>query len=69
MRKPLKYRGDSNMAALGVVGVMVEDSHESLIFMDAVACEIISKWMHGCNERKYGYFVWYMYAQQHFQAK
>lgn len=37
-----RYRGDSNMAALGVAGVIKEYAHESLTFRDAVACEVIS---------------------------
>ena len=40
-----RYRGDSNMAALGVAGVIKEYAHESLTFRDAVACEVISKRM------------------------
>jgi hypothetical protein len=40
-----RYRGDSNMAASGVAGVINEDAHESLTFRDTVACEAISKWM------------------------
>lgn len=39
-----RYRGDSNMAALGVAGVIKEDTHEST-FRDAIACEVIYKWM------------------------
>ncbi|GJX63203.1 hypothetical protein Tco_0296103, partial [Tanacetum coccineum] len=34
-----RYRGDSNMAALGVAGVIKEYAHESLTFRDAVAYE------------------------------
>ncbi|GJZ61079.1 L-type lectin-domain containing receptor kinase IX.1-like protein [Tanacetum coccineum] len=34
-----RYRGDSNMAALGVAGVIEEYAHESLTFRDAVAYE------------------------------
>ncbi|PWA96181.1 hypothetical protein CTI12_AA042570 [Artemisia annua] len=33
------------MAALGVAAVIEEYAHESLTFRDAVACEVISKWM------------------------
>ncbi|GJU38422.1 hypothetical protein Tco_1191379 [Tanacetum coccineum] len=40
-----KYRGDNNMAALGVAAVIKEYAHESLTFRDAVACEVISKWI------------------------
>ncbi|GKC34811.1 hypothetical protein Tco_1047195, partial [Tanacetum coccineum] len=36
-----RYRGDNNMAALGVAAVIEEYAHESLTFRDAVACEII----------------------------
>ncbi|GJW27015.1 hypothetical protein Tco_0040826 [Tanacetum coccineum] len=39
------YRGDSNMAALGVDAVIEEDAHDSLIFRDVVSCEVIFKWM------------------------
>ncbi|GJZ12991.1 hypothetical protein Tco_0548221 [Tanacetum coccineum] len=35
-----RYRGDSNMAALRVAGVIKEFAHESLTFKDAVACEL-----------------------------
>nr|GEX31875.1 zinc finger, CCHC-type [Tanacetum cinerariifolium] len=41
----LRYRGDNNMAALGVVAVIEEYGHESLTFRDAVTCEVISKWI------------------------
>ncbi|GKC57100.1 hypothetical protein Tco_1084698 [Tanacetum coccineum] len=34
-----RYRGDINMAALGVAAVMLEYAHESLTFRDAVVCE------------------------------
>ncbi|GKB03881.1 hypothetical protein Tco_0832024 [Tanacetum coccineum] len=34
-----RYRGDSNMAALGVAVVIKEYAHESLTFRDAVSCE------------------------------
>ncbi|GJS02819.1 hypothetical protein Tco_0319327 [Tanacetum coccineum] len=40
-----RYRGDNNMAALGVATVIEENAHESLTFRDAVACEVISKWI------------------------
>ncbi|GJZ21237.1 hypothetical protein Tco_0558276 [Tanacetum coccineum] len=40
-----RYRGDNNMAALGVVAVIEEYIHKSLTFRDAVACEVISKWI------------------------
>ncbi|GJS01795.1 tetratricopeptide-like helical domain-containing protein [Tanacetum coccineum] len=40
-----RYRGDNNMAALGVATVIEEYAHESLTFRDAVACEVISKWI------------------------
>nr|GEX01892.1 zinc finger, CCHC-type [Tanacetum cinerariifolium] len=40
-----RYRGDNNMAALGVAAVIEEYAHESLTFRDAVACEVISKWI------------------------
>ncbi|GKE00345.1 hypothetical protein Tco_1388328, partial [Tanacetum coccineum] len=40
-----RYRGDINMAALGAAAVMLEYAHESLTFRDAVACEVISKWI------------------------
>ncbi|GKC20924.1 hypothetical protein Tco_1023074 [Tanacetum coccineum] len=40
-----RYRGDNNMAALGVVTVIEEYAHESLTFRDVVACEVISKWI------------------------
>ncbi|GKF67140.1 hypothetical protein Tco_0196819 [Tanacetum coccineum] len=40
-----RYRGDINMVALGVAAVMLEYAHESLTFRDAVACEVISKWI------------------------
>ncbi|GKB45591.1 trichome birefringence-like protein 25 [Tanacetum coccineum] len=33
------------MAALGVAAVIEEYAHESLTFRDAVACEVISKWI------------------------
>ncbi|PWA94725.1 zinc finger, CCHC-type [Artemisia annua] len=33
------------MATLGVAAVIEEYAHESLTFRDAVACEVISKWM------------------------
>ncbi|GJV37660.1 hypothetical protein Tco_1410137 [Tanacetum coccineum] len=34
-----RYRGDNNMAALGVAAVIEEYPHESLTFTDAVDCE------------------------------
>nr|GEU81826.1 chaperone protein DnaJ 11, chloroplastic [Tanacetum cinerariifolium] len=34
-----RYRGDNNMAALGVAPVIEEYAHESLTFRDAVACK------------------------------
>nr|GEY36379.1 zinc finger, CCHC-type [Tanacetum cinerariifolium] len=40
-----RYRGDSNMVALGVTGVIEEYPHESLTFRDVVASEVISKWI------------------------
>nr|GEV45611.1 integrase, catalytic core [Tanacetum cinerariifolium] len=40
-----RYRGDSNMAALGVARVIEEYAHESLTFRNAFACEVISKWI------------------------
>ncbi|GJV75723.1 hypothetical protein Tco_1507307 [Tanacetum coccineum] len=40
-----RYRGDSNMATLGVTTVIKEYAHKSLTFKDAVACEVISKWI------------------------
>nr|GEY99339.1 zinc finger, CCHC-type [Tanacetum cinerariifolium] len=40
-----RYRGDSNMAALGVAGVIEEYTRESLTFRDAIACEVIFKWI------------------------
>ncbi|GKA52765.1 hypothetical protein Tco_0746080 [Tanacetum coccineum] len=36
-----RYKGDSNMVAVGVARVIEEYAHESLNFRDAVACEII----------------------------
>ncbi|GJV05744.1 hypothetical protein Tco_1343400, partial [Tanacetum coccineum] len=45
-----RYRGDSNMAALGVAGVIKEYAHESLTFRDAVAYEVISKWIYVMKE-------------------
>ncbi|GKB01229.1 hypothetical protein Tco_0829273 [Tanacetum coccineum] len=45
-----RYRGDSNMAALGVAAVIKEYAHESLTFRDAVACEVISKWIYVMKE-------------------
>nr|GEY55071.1 RNA-directed DNA polymerase, eukaryota [Tanacetum cinerariifolium] len=38
-----RYRGDNNMAALGVAAVIEEYAHESLTFRDAVACERYEK--------------------------
>ncbi|GJX52197.1 RNA-directed DNA polymerase, eukaryota, reverse transcriptase zinc-binding domain protein [Tanacetum coccineum] len=35
----VQYRGDNNMAALGVAAVIKEYAHESLTFWNAVACE------------------------------
>ncbi|GJR96036.1 zinc finger, CCHC-type containing protein [Tanacetum coccineum] len=40
-----RYRGDNNMAALRVAAVIEEYAHESLTFRDAVAYEVISKWI------------------------
>ncbi|GJY08420.1 hypothetical protein Tco_0375474 [Tanacetum coccineum] len=40
-----RYRGDNNMAALGVATLIEEYAHELLTFRDAVACEVISKWI------------------------
>nr|GEX80514.1 zinc finger, CCHC-type [Tanacetum cinerariifolium] len=40
-----KYRGDNNMAALGVIALIEEYAHESLTFRDVVSCEIIFKWI------------------------
>ncbi|GKC58466.1 hypothetical protein Tco_1086064 [Tanacetum coccineum] len=40
-----RYSGDNNMVALGVVVVIEEYAHEPLTFRDAVAYEIISKWI------------------------
>nr|GEU30555.1 zinc finger, CCHC-type [Tanacetum cinerariifolium] len=40
-----RYRGDSNMAALGVVRVIEEYAHESLTFRNAFACKVISMWI------------------------
>nr|GEV68212.1 zinc finger, CCHC-type [Tanacetum cinerariifolium] len=45
-----RYRGDSNMVALGVAAVIEEYAHESLNFNDTVACEEISKWKAGLKE-------------------
>nr|GEV85215.1 zinc finger, CCHC-type [Tanacetum cinerariifolium] len=40
-----KYRGDNNMAAFGVAAVIEEYAHESLTLRDAIACEVIFKWI------------------------
>ncbi|GJU31360.1 hypothetical protein Tco_1174949 [Tanacetum coccineum] len=40
-----RYRGDNNMAALGVATVIEEYAHDSLTFRDAVSYEVISKWI------------------------
>ncbi|GJV37837.1 hypothetical protein Tco_1410314 [Tanacetum coccineum] len=52
-----RYRGDNNMAALGVVAVIEEYIHESLTFRDAVACEVISKWIFDKSSDFQGYAV------------
>ncbi|GJV36540.1 hypothetical protein Tco_1409017 [Tanacetum coccineum] len=39
VREPLRYKGDNNVVALRVVGVIKEDAHESLTSRAAVACE------------------------------
>nr|GEV19832.1 zinc finger, CCHC-type [Tanacetum cinerariifolium] len=40
-----RYKGDNNIAALGVVAMIEEYAHDSLTFKDALACEVISKWI------------------------
>ncbi|GKC48039.1 hypothetical protein Tco_1065761, partial [Tanacetum coccineum] len=40
-----RYKGDNNMAALGVAVVIEESAHELLTFRDAIACEVIFKWI------------------------
>ncbi|GKC69309.1 hypothetical protein Tco_1115192 [Tanacetum coccineum] len=45
-----RYRGDSNMVALGVVGAIEEYAHELLTFRDVVSCEVISKWIYVMKE-------------------
>ncbi|GKF19825.1 hypothetical protein Tco_0068463, partial [Tanacetum coccineum] len=37
-----RYRGDINMATLGVAALMLEYAHESLTFRDAVVCEAVT---------------------------
>ncbi|GKE30214.1 NB-ARC domains-containing protein [Tanacetum coccineum] len=59
VQEQLKYRGDSNMHALRVAAVIEEDAYESMTFRDAIACEVIFKWM-AAMKKRYGYSVWYV---------
>ncbi|GJV45990.1 hypothetical protein Tco_1430526 [Tanacetum coccineum] len=46
----IQYREDSNEAAFAVASVEKIYAHESLIFNDTVACEVISKWKAGLKD-------------------
>nr|GEW91411.1 hypothetical protein [Tanacetum cinerariifolium] len=48
--KPLRFRDESNMAAHAFVAAEKEDTHESLIYHEAVACEDSSKWKAAMKE-------------------
>ncbi|GJW34156.1 MAK10-like protein [Tanacetum coccineum] len=48
--KPLRFRDESNMVAYAFVAVEEEDTHEPLIYQEAVACENSSKWKAAMKE-------------------
>ncbi|GKB98291.1 retrotransposon protein, putative, ty1-copia subclass [Tanacetum coccineum] len=48
--KPLRFQDESNMAAYAFVAAEEEDTHESLTYQEAVACEDSSKWKAAMKE-------------------
>nr|GEX77555.1 hypothetical protein [Tanacetum cinerariifolium] len=48
--KPLRFRDESNMDAYVFVAIEEEDTHEPLIYQEAVACEDSSKWKAAIKE-------------------
>ncbi|GJR97710.1 retrotransposon protein, putative, ty1-copia subclass [Tanacetum coccineum] len=48
--KPLRFRDESNTAAYSFVAAEEEDTHETLTYQEAVACEDSSKWKDAMKE-------------------